>query len=313
MEALLHIEDLSVGFPTVVGMVEAVNSVSLKILTEETLALVGETGCGKSVIANSILKLLPDNAIYQGHIRYQGKNLLELPERELARIRQQEISIVLQNPALALNPLYPVGHQIAEPLRAHKKFKKTPALKFAAKLLEKMKFHTPEEQHRMYPFQFSGGMNQRVMIAMAVVLNPKLLIADEPTKGLDQRLQKEVIEELGIVRELNHSSILLITHDLILAREISDRITIMYAGEIVEIAQTREFFSNPLHPYAKAFLRSLPENGFFPIPGSTPEMTNLPKGCKFFPRCSRKKELCTFKNPDLVEYKGRKVKCLLYS
>jgi peptide/nickel transport system ATP-binding protein len=313
MKTLLHIKDLNVAFNTSVERVSAVNTVSLKIFPGETLALVGETGCGKSVLANAILKLLPDNADYHGRILYQGRNLLELSEKELVRIREQEISIVLQNPSLALNPLYTVGHQIAEPLRIHKKLKKTLALRLAIKLLEKMKFLAPEKQSQMYPFQFSGGMNQRVMIAMSGVLQPTLLIADEPTKGLDNALQQEVIEELELVKTLNHSSLLLITHDVKLARTIADRIAIMYAGEIMEIAQTRDFFSRPLHPYAEAFLQSLPENGFQPIPGSSPEMTNLPKGCKFHPRCSQKRAICPLKNPEMISYQGRWIKCLLYS
>jgi peptide/nickel transport system ATP-binding protein len=313
MKTLLHIEGLNVGFNTSGGRVSAVNMISLDLFPGETLALVGETGCGKSVLAGAILKLLPENATCQGQILYQGRNLLELSEKELASIREQEISIVLQNPSLALNPLYTIRHQIAEPLRIHKNLKKSPALKLATALLEKMKFPAPERQSQMYPFQFSGGMNQRVMIAMSVVLHPKLLIADEPTKGLDSALQREVLEELELVKALNHSSLLLITHDVKLARTIADRIAIMYAGEIMEIAQTRDFFSCPLHPYTQAFLQSLPENGFQPIPGSSPEMTNLPKGCPFHPRCSQKQALCSFKNPEIISFQGRRIKCLLYS
>jgi peptide/nickel transport system ATP-binding protein len=313
MKALLHIEDLSVGFNTSVGKVAAVNTVSLEIFPGETLALVGETGCGKSVLASAILKLIPNTATYQGQILYQGRNLLELSEKELASIREQEMSIVLQNPSLALNPLYTIGHQIAEPLRIHQKLKKTPALRLATTLLEKMKFPAPKKQSQMYPFQFSGGMNQRVMIAMSVVLHPKLLIADEPTKGLDRPLQREVLEELELVKTLNHSALLLITHDVKLARTIADRIAIMYAGEILEIAHPHDFFSRPLHPYTQAFLQSLPENGFQPIPGSSPEMTNLPKGCPFHPRCSHKRAICTFKNPEMISFQGRWIKCLLYS
>lgn len=313
MKALLHIKDLHVGFHTSVGKVAAVNTVSLEIFPGETLALVGETGCGKSVLANAILKLIPNTATSQGQIMYQGRNLLALSDKELAGIREQEISIVLQNPSLALNPLYTIGHQIAEPLRIHQKLKKVPALRHATTLLGKMKFPAPQKQRQMYPFQLSGGMNQRVMIAMSVVLHPKLLIADEPTKGLDQALQQEVLEELELVKMLNHSALLLITHDVKLARTIADRIAIMYAGEIMEVARTRDFFSQPLHPYTQAFLQSLPENGFQPIPGSSPEMTNLPKGCPFHPRCSHKRALCTLKNPVMIRSQGRRVKCLLSS
>jgi peptide/nickel transport system ATP-binding protein len=310
---LLSIQNLNVEFKTPTGQVQAVDGVTLKLRRTETLALVGETGCGKSTIAHSILNLLPENAEAQGKIIYKNKNLLLLQEKELAQLRGQEISLVMQNPALALNPVLTIGHQITEPLIVHQSLKKSESLLIAKDLLKKLHFKGPSNAIRAYPFEMSGGMKQRVLIGISVVLNPQIIIADEPTKGLDSRLRKMVLEELKLVREMNHSSMILITHDLNAARQISDRTAVMYAGEIIELGDTQEFFEEPLHPYSKALMKSLPERGFKSIPGVSPSMIQPPEGCKFHPRCPLKKEICSIQRPDFVRTQDRDVKCVLYS
>jgi peptide/nickel transport system ATP-binding protein len=310
---LLSIQNLNVEFKTPTGQVQAVDGATFELGRTETLALVGETGCGKSTIAHSILNLLPENADVQGKIIYKNKNLLLLQEKELAQLRGQEISLVMQNPALALNPVLSIGHQITEPLIVHQDLKKSEALLIANDLLKKLHFKGPSNAIRAYPFEISGGMKQRVLIGISVVLNPQIIIADEPTKGLDPRLREMVLEELKLVKEMNHSSMILIAHDLNAAREISDRTAVMYAGEIIELGDTQEFFKQPLHPYSKALLESLPERGFKSIPGVSPSMIQPPEGCKFHPRCPIKKEICSMQRPDFVRTRDRDVKCVLYS
>ncbi len=310
---LLVIENLKVTFQTPPEQVRAVDGVTLELKQAETLALVGETGCGKSTIALSILRLLPENADVRGKIIYRNNDLLLLPEKELAQLRGKDISLVMQNPALALNPVYSIGHQMTEPLIVHRRLKKPKAIQTAKNLLEKLHFKGPSNAIRAYPFEMSGGMKQRVLIGISVVLSPKIIIADEPTKGLDDRLREMVLKELRLVREMNRSSMIFISHDLNAAREISDRIAVMYAGEILESAATQEFFKEPLHPYSQALLESLPERGFKPIPGVSPSMIQPPRGCKFHPRCPDKKEMCSKQRPDFKRTKNRDVKCVLYS
>lgn len=310
---LLVIKDLSVSFQTSSGMVRAVDGVDLELRQDETLALVGETGCGKSTIALSILKLLPEYADVHGKILYENKNLSLLNEKEIAPLRGTDISLVMQNPDLALNPVYTIGHQIIEPLMVNKRLGKTESIIVAKNLLEKLHFKGPSKALRAYPFEMSGGMKQRVLIGISVVLNPKIIIADEPTKALDSRLRDMVLDELGLVRIMNRASMILITHDLDAARDISDRIAVMYAGEILESGATKNFFEEPLHPYSKALLRSLPERGFNPIPGVSPSMIHPPEGCKFHPRCPYKREECSKQRPGFNRIKNKDVKCVLYS
>jgi peptide/nickel transport system ATP-binding protein len=309
----LHIKNLSVQFKTARTTVFAVDRVSLDHTGGETLALMGETGCGKSVIANSILRLLPENTSIQGEIFFKGRDLLKASEGELNQIRGQEIAIVLQNPGLALNPIKKLGKQIAEPLVIHKKMPWKQAVLQAEQMMNQLRFTGLKEKIKAYPFQFSGGMNQRVIIASSMVLDPRVIIADEPTKGLDMEARKEVMRELADIKKRKGSSLLLITHDFDLSREIADRIAIMYAGEIVEIAQNKEYFKEPLHPYAKALMQSLPENGFKPIPGPPVAMTDPPRGCKFHPRCPFRMKRCSSERPPEISTNGRKVRCFLYT
>jgi len=310
--SILSIENLNVTFHTSKGKVLAVDGVTLELKKEETLALVGETGCGKSTVAHSILNLLPQNAVVRGKIQWDGSNLLLLDEKALSRLRGKDISLVMQNPSLALNPVLSIGRQMIEPLIMHRGLKKREAIRMAEELLGKLHFIGPSNAMQAYPFEMSGGMKQRVLIGISVVLSPKILIADEPTKGLDDRLRRMVLEELRLARKMNRSSMIFISHGLNAAREISDRIAVMYAGEIVESAPTQEFFQEPLHPYSQALLESLPERGFKPIPGFSPSAIQPPEGCKFHPRCPHKKEICSTARPDFKSINNRGIKCVLY-
>jgi len=309
----LALIDLDVTFDTSLGLVKAVDKISFDLIEKETLALVGETGCGKSVIAHSILRLLPANAKVRGQILFRDQDLLGLNEKKLAQIREKEIALVMQNPSLALNPVFSIGHQMTEPLVMHKSMKKKDAIRTAKDLLKRLHFKGPDNALRAYPHEMSGGMKQRILIGMAVILNPQIIIADEPTKGLDSGLRDMVLQELRLVKEIDHSSMIFISHDLDAVKEISDRTAVMYSGEIIEIGPTEEFFQKPLHPYSIGLLESLPRRGFNPIPGTSPSLIRPPEGCKFHPRCPYKKEICVQKRPDYVMEKNRDVKCVLYS
>lgn len=310
---MLEIKNLKVLFDTPLGSVKAVEDVSLNLMAGETLALVGETGCGKSTIAHSILGILPYNAEVKGQVLFKNKDLIQLGEKDLAKIRGKEISLIIQNPSLALNPVYTIGHQMVEPLIVHENIKRGKAILQVRNLLKRLHFKGPDAATKAYPFEMSGGMKQRILIGISVVLNPRVIIADEPTKGLDPRLKHMVLEELKLVKTMDSCSLLFISHDLHPAREISNRIAVLYAGEILEIGSTAAFFSEPLHPYSKGLMESLPEKGFKPIPGTLPSMIHPPEGCKFHPRCPYKKEICARKKPDLYDVKERNVRCVLYS
>ncbi len=313
--------------------VTAVSCLSFSIREKETLALVGETGCGKSVVAHAVMRLLPPESRVRGTIEFGGKNLLELSEKEIAKLRGKEISIIFQNPSLALNPVYTIGHQLAEPLRIHKqemgwkekeekkekekkrekreKKKENTNLSKVARALKRVGFSNPQEYMGYYPSWCSGGMNQRFLIAASTMLDPVLLIADEPSKGLDRDCVAELENELKGLKEKSETSLLLISHDLGFVRQIADRVAVMYAGEIVEIATPSTLFESPLHPYTQGLLNSLPENGFVPIPGASPPLSNPPAGCRFHPRCPIKEKRCIQEHPELKESNGRAVRCFL--
>ncbi len=311
----LKIEELSVHYPTSSGVLTAVDRVSLDLCpppSSQALALVGETGCGKTTLALAVLGLLPDNAEASGRVLYEGRNLLDLSEREWSLLRGDRISAVLQNPSLALNPVYTIGRQIGEVFRIHRGDRRDDAYQKAAALLERMKLGDVKRRLAMYPHQFSEGMNQRVLIAAAVALKPRILVADEPTKGLDADLKSDVIEELRIAGAESETALFLITHDLDAAGILCGRIAVMYAGEIVEQAEARAFFAEPKHPYAKALLDSLPERGFLAIPGRPPALTAPPQGCRFHPRCPRRIEACREIRPEISTDAGWEVRCHLY-
>ena len=309
----LHVRDLSVRYPSAQGVVRAVNGVSLDHLERGTLALIGETGCGKTTLANAILRLLPKEATVRGRVDFMGRDLLKLTEKELGTIRGKEIGVVFQNPALALNPVHRIGRQVAEPLLIHERTGSREAAARVMDSLERLGMRDVEEQIRKYPFQLSGGMNQRIVIAASMILSPRMLIADEPTKGLDSKNRQSVVDELTLIKGRSHSSILLITHDFRLTRRVSDRVAIMYGGIIVEVSPTEAFFRKQLHPYSQALMKSLPEQGFRPIPGAPPAMTSPPSGCPFHPRCEERREACKKEPPSDVRQGDRTVKCVLYA
>lgn len=305
---LLRISDLKTQFPTPDGIVRAVDTIDLSIHERETLGLIGETGCGKTVLGLTLMRLLQSSTKTEGTIIYKGTNLLKITEAEMRMIRGEEIAMILQNPTTSLNPVMRVGGQIAEAIRLHQGLSKRDAKEKAIEMLDAVRIPSPSIRVNEYPHEFSGGMKQRVMIAMGLACNPSLIIADEPTKGLDVTIKSQIMKLLKEVTE--ERAMLIITHDLGVARELCDRIALMYAGELVEYATTGEIFEDPLHPYTRGFLGSLPSNGLVPIPGMSPSLINLPDGCRFHPRCGHATELCRRKHPDMIEIEnGHFVRC----
>ncbi len=300
--SLLEIIDLKTHFPTPDGFVRAVDTITLSIKENETFGVIGETGCGKTVLGLSIMRLLPPTATAGGKIVYAGRNLLEVSEAEMREIRGEDIAMILQNPTTSLNPVIRVGEQIAEAIRLHQGLNKRDAKEKAIEMLDAVKIPSPSGRANEYPHEFSGGMKQRVMIAMGLACDPSLIIADEPTKGLDVTIKEQIVELIKKVTE--KKAMLLITHDLGVARELCDRIALMYAGELVEYATTSDIFENPLHPYTRGFLGSLPDRGLVPIPGMSPSLIDLPDGCRFHPRCEYATDVCRQRHPEMVEMEG---------
>ncbi len=300
---LLELIDLKVHFKTDSGIVRAVDGVSLEVLEGEMFVLVGESGSGKSVLAQAILRLLPKNAEVKGKVVFRGRNLLELSENEMRSIRGKEIAWIPQCQT-ALNPVLKVGFQCAEPLMEHFSMKKGSAL---ARIVRLFDFLGIGGRINDYPHQFSGGMRQRMLVAMGVSTDPKLIIADEPTKGLDATKREQVVELFQKVEK----TMLIITHDLQFAEKLADRVAVMYCGEIVEISPAKDFFSNPLHPYSQGLLNSLPSRGLNPIPGFQPSLLHPPAGCRFEERCPHFSEKCK-QRPPLVRVGDRSIRCWLY-
>jgi peptide/nickel transport system ATP-binding protein len=308
----LDISNLRVFFPTDDGLVKATNCVDLRIEEGENLGLIGESGSGKTVLAMAILRLLPKDARIEGEVRLNGQDLLSLSEEEMRRVRGKEIVMILQNPTSALNPVLTVGSQIEEVLRLHKGLDGRSAGKQVVELLRKVKIRDATKRAKDYPHQFSGGMKERAMIAMALASDPSLIIADEPTKGLDVTVKREILKLLEEVTETK--SMIFITHDLASAAEICERIAVMYAGEILEVAKTEDLLNDPLHPYTKGFLGALPSRGLMPVRGTCPSLIDLPPGCKFHPRCDHAMEICMREHPPMVKREdGRQVRCFLYA
>lgn len=309
--SLLSVKNLTVSFRTRRGPVKANEAIFLELEEGEVLALIGETGCGKTTFGKTLLRLLSKNVKIEGRILFRGRDLLALSEKEMRQLRGKEIGIMLQNPSLALNPVLSIGEQLAEVYSCHEGCGKKEAGKKAGEMLELVGI----DPSRMtgYPHQFSGGMLQRVMVALGLALRPALLIADEPTRGLDPQTKQQIADLiLGLVKQ-EASSLLLITHDLEVAEQLADRAAVMYAGEIVESGKVEEIFSNPKHPYTRALLESLPVNGLRALPGQGPSFVTPPSGCRFHPRCAFRTESCSKIRPGLLELEGgRKVRCLLY-
>ena len=316
---LLSVENLSTHFYTEEGVAKAVQDVSFSIKRSGTFALVGESGCGKSVTALSIMRLVPEpqGKIVGGQIMLGGRSLLELSEKQMQSVRGNRIAMIFQEPMTSLNPVYTVGNQIVEAIRLHQHKSSKVAWAGAVEMLKKVGIAEPERRVREYPHQMSGGMRQRVMIAMAVSCRPELLIADEPTTALDVTIQAQILDLLSELQGQSGMSILLITHDLGVVAERADDVAVMYASRIVEVADCRSLFAEPLHPYTRGLLRSLPRLGFSQkrlqtIEGNVPEPLHFPSGCKFHPRCElgRDDERCQSVEPKLREVRdGQCVAC----
>jgi peptide/nickel transport system ATP-binding protein len=307
-ETLLDIRGLKTWFKTEDGMVRAVDGVDLRIDRGETVGVVGESGCGKTVTARSVLKLIdmPPGRFEAGEILWRGRDLIPLDQDEMNKIRAREIAIIFQEPMTSLNPVYTVGDQIAEVIALHQKLSPKQAMAGAAEMLRLVNIPNPQKRVHDYPHQFSGGMRQRVMIAMALSCQPKLLIADEPTTALDVTIQAQVIEVLKAAQQETHAATILITHDLGLVAELCDRVAVMYAGRIVEMGDIYTIFSNPRHPYTVGLMQSLPRlaadsEWLRPITGQPPSLLNMPPGCAFHPRCflSQGRVACRTDVPEL--------------
>ena len=296
---LLDIRGLKTHFQTDDGWLHAVDGVDIGIDKGETVCVVGESGCGKSVTAMSVLKLLPmpPGRIVEGQILWQGRDIVPLDDAAMQRIRLKEIAIVFQEPMTSLNPVYTVGEQISEGLRLHEGLNARDARDRAVEMLRLVHIPTPERRVRDFPHQFSGGMRQRVMIAMALACNPRLLIADEPTTALDVTIQAQVLALLADLQRREGLAVLLITHNLGVVASVADRVLVMYGGDVVESAPVREFFRRPTHPYSEALLAAMPRvdrsaAALAPIPGQVPALPELPAGCRFQSRCPLRIERC---------------------
>jgi len=316
---LLDVKDLKTYFSTRRGVVKAVDGVSLCLKEREILGLVGESGCGKSITCFSIVRLVPQPAgrIIAGEIIFDGEDLLKKNEREMRAIRGRRISMILQDPLTSLNPLFTIGNQTAEPIIIHRKLGKNTALEKAREMLKLVNIPSPEVRMKEYPHQMSGGMRQRIVGAMVLSCQPQLLIADEPTTSLDVTTQAQFLKLLKDIQQQSNFSMILVTHDFGVIARICDRVAVMYAGKIVESAETRELFNNATHPYTFALMKSLPNMGdrldkLYTIEGQPPEMHALPPGCSFAPRCPEVKEICKQKYPPLSVLKdGHYVNCWL--
>jgi peptide/nickel transport system ATP-binding protein len=322
-ERLLEIKGLKTYFFTDEGVVRAVDGIDLHIDKGETLGVVGESGCGKTVTALSIMKLIamPPGRIVEGQILYQGRDLVPLPAAQMRKIRGKEISMVFQEPMTSLNPVFTVGEQIAEALRLHEGLGRRDAMDKTVEMLKIVHMANPERRVKEYPHQLSGGMRQRVMIAMALSCHPHLLIADEPTTALDVTIQAQILELLNELKAKLGMAVMLITHDMGVIAETAQRVVVMYAAKVAEEAPVRQLFKEPLHPYTQGLLRSIPRIDLAAtkklrleaIPGVVPSLIDVPPGCRFAARCPHVKPVCTEKDPVIKEVSpGHKVACWLY-
>jgi oligopeptide/dipeptide ABC transporter ATP-binding protein len=323
-DTILEVKDLKTYFYTEDGVVKAVDGAGFSVCKGEVLGLVGESGCGKSVSSFSILRLVaPPGKITSGQILFEGKDVLKLSQDEMVKMRGNRISMIFQQPQSSLNPVFRVGDQVAEVLITHKGMNKKDAWNQAVELLIQVGIPDPEKKAKCYPHEMSGGQAQRVMIAMALALCPKLLIADEPTTALDVTIQAQILSLIQGLREKTDTAVILITHDLGIIAENANRVAVMYAGEIVEYGDTEPIFARPDHPYTKGLIGSIPVLGkvvdrLEVIPGLVPNLIDLPAGCRFAPRCKLREQyeltICEKQKPDLVEVSpGHTVRCWLYT
>lgn len=316
---LLELKGLTTHFYSGNKVIPAIEDVSFKIRHGETLGIVGESGSGKSVTALSIMRLIPNppGKIVSGEILLEGKNLLELSDNEIRNIRGNEISMIFQEPMTSLNPVYTIGNQLSEALILHQKLNKRLARQKSLEILEQVNISLPEKRLKQYPHELSGGMRQRVMIAMAISCMPKLLIADEPTTALDVTIQAQILHLIkGLKEELN-TSVILITHDLGVVSQVADNVVIMYSGSVVEYADLKTLFKNPKHPYTIGLLKSIPKIGdpkkkLYSIKGSVPNPGEITKGCKFSNRCEYTMDICKIKEPPIFNIGENLVRCWKY-
>lgn len=319
-QEILEIRNLKTHFFSDQGTIKAVDGVDLTIKKGKTLGVVGESGCGKSVTSLSIMQLLKDTPgkIIDGSIHFNGTNLLEKSEKEMRTIRGNDIAMIFQEPMTSLNPVYKIGEQLTEAIILHLKYDKKKAREHAINMLEQLGIPRAAEIVNEFPYQLSGGMRQRVMIAMAMSCHPKLLIADEPTTALDVTIQAQILDLMRSLKEDEETAIMLITHDLGVVAEMCDRVVVMYAGKVVEETDVYTLFEDPKHPYTEGLLGSIPKlrqkvKRLDSIPGNVPSPYNMPQGCKFAPRCSKVMDICWEKDPELMNIDANHTcRCWLY-
>ena len=319
-EKILEVQDLSTSFKTERGWLKAIDGVSFDVYSGEMLGIVGESGCGKSVTSQSILRLYEEKNTtkYSGTVSFDGKNLFDLPEKEMQKIRGQEISMVFQDDLSSLNPMFTVGNQIMESLRIHQDMGKKEAKEKAIDLLDQVGIPDPQRRFYQYPFELSGGMRQRVMIAVALACGPRILIADEPTTALDVTIQAQIMDLIVDMNRKLQMGVMLITHDLAVVAETCQRVIVMYLGQIVEEGSVEDIFDRPIHPYTRGLMASVPRldtgrsERLYQIKGTVPLLSQIPEGCRFAPRCPYATEECSRKMPELKSFgDGQKARCLM--
>ena len=319
-EKILEVQDLSTSFKTERGWLKAIDGVSFDVYSGEMLGIVGESGCGKSVTSQSILRLYEEKNTtkYSGTVSFDGKNLFDLPEKEMQKIRGQEISMVFQDALSSLNPVFTVGNQIMESLRIHQDMGKKEAKEKAIDLLDQVGIPDPQRRFYQYPFELSGGMRQRVMIAVALACGPRILIADEPTTALDVTIQAQIMDLIVDMNRKLQMGVMLITHDLAVVAETCQRVIVMYLGQIVEEGSVEDIFDRPIHPYTRGLMASVPrldtgrDERLYQIKGMVPLLSQIPEGCRFAPRCPYATEECSRKMPELKSFgNGQKARCLM--
>ncbi len=322
MPCLLSIKDLRTVFSTARGTIKAVDGVSLDLNAGETLGIVGESGCGKTMLALSVMRLIPSGGqIAAGHIMFDGQDLLSLPEEAMREKRGKDVAMIFQEPMTSLNPVLRIGDQIAEAIRLHQHVPDKEALLMSVKLLGEVGIPEPQRRIRDYPHQLSGGMRQRVMIAMAMSCHPKLLLADEPTTALDVTIQAQILSLIAQLKEKNNMAVVIITHDLGVVAEVAQKIAVMYAGKVVETADVDKLFARPSHPYTRGLIASRPgctstpddgDDHLKTIPGTVPSLYDLPSGCRFSERCTLAEDECRAREPELMEIEeGHFVSCFI--
>jgi oligopeptide/dipeptide ABC transporter ATP-binding protein len=321
MYDILQVRNLKTHFETRNGTVKAVDGVTVEVNKGDTLGIVGESGCGKTVLALSVMRLIPEppGRIVSGTIMFDGIDLLSLDKEEMRKLRGREISMIFQEPMNSLNPVLKIGDQVAEAIGLHQGLSKKDSLERALEMLQLVGMPSAKERLMNYPHQMSGGMRQRVMIAMALSCNPRLMLADEPTTALDVTIQAQIIELINVMKEKVGTSVILITHDLGVIAEAAQYAAVMYAGKVVEYCSVSDLFSNPLHPYTEGLMESTPNIGEIPddkekrltvIPGTVPNLYSLPEGCSFQERCPSVMEICRKREPELKEkFPGHQVRC----